>query len=349
MSQSSSPEPVKLGIIGCGRITQVAHLPGIEKADGVQLVALCDGNQPIAHQVAARYGVQKVYADSADLIADPEVEAVIIAIPDRFHRDVVAQALRAGKHVLIEKPLAATEDESRELVELVAATGLVLQVGAMKRHDQGVEYAKEFIADGLGQMRSFNAWYRIGDLRPGIEHTLFPHCFIDPAHTQKETAIKGDRERYLLATHGSHIFDTVRNLCGPITSITAQHNGYGRDHMWQMLVRTENGALGTITITVDVPGEPSEGIEVLGSEGTVRVDIPFPFTKQASRVETYRDGVRTVPVLTDGDPYERQAEAFAQAVRGQRTVTPDAVAGLASVQVIAAAARSVETKSEVTL
>lgn len=342
-------QPVSIGIIGCGRITQVAHLPGLEKAEGVHLVAVCDGNQPIAQQVAARYGVAKVYANSTELLADDEVEAVIIAIPDRFHHDVVAEALKAGKDVLVEKPLAANPNECRDLIKMVQDSGRVLQVGAMKRHDQGVQYAKKFITTQAGPVRTFNAWYRIGDLRPGIEHTLFPHCFIDPEHAKRETAIKGDRERYLLATHGSHIFDTVRFLCGPIASITAKHNGYGRDHMWQMLVRTSNGALGTVTITVDIPGVPSEGIEVLGSKGTVRLEIPFPFTKQASSVETYIDGVRTRPILTDGDPYERQVEDFTRAVRTGGNPVPNAIDGLASVEVIAAAAKSVETGTEITL
>ena len=340
---------VRLGIIGCGRIAQVAHLPAIEKAEGVTVTAVCDGNPEVAEAVARRYDIPAVHKDAGSLLADDSVDAVIVAIPDRFHRDIVSTALRAGKHVLVEKPLAATEDECRELAAIAAATGLKLQVASMKRHDQGVEYAKAFVEDGLGELRSFNAWYRIGDLRPGIEHTLFPRVYSNQDQVQGEAAVKADRQRYLLATHGSHVFDTVRFLCGPIVAIDARHTGFGRDHMWQCLVRTKGGVIGTMTITVDVPGAPSEGIELFGSRGTARVDIPFPFTKQASKVSVYADGQVVTPLLTDGDAYERQVESFAEAIRTDSDPVPNAADGLAAVRAIAACAESAEQKAEVQL
>jgi predicted dehydrogenase len=131
------------------------------------------------------------------------VEAVLITAPDRFHHPLTTEALRAGRHVLVEEPLTATVPKAEDLVELVDRTELTLQVGAMKRHDQGLQYAQRFIAERLGEPRSFNAWYRIGDLRSGTEATLFPPVFADPVARQQEAALKADRQRYLLATHGA--------------------------------------------------------------------------------------------------------------------------------------------------
>jgi len=334
--------PVRLALIGCGRIAQVAHLPALEKADGVELVALCDPNEAVAEAVARRYGVGSVHSDPAEVLADAAVEAVLIATPDRFHFNLTSAALGAGKHVLVEKPLASTVEECTQLVELVARSGLKLQVGAMKRHDPGLQFAREFVTSKLGEVRSFHAWYRIGTIRAGVEHTLFPRTFDDPGTRRTEAGFKADRERYLLATHGSHVFDTVRFLLGDVLSVTAAHRGFGRDHAWHLLVTLASGAVGSVSIAVDVPGDGAEGIEVFGSAGQLAVDTHFPFFRRASDVRAYctADGAITSPVLSDTDAYERQVEAFAAAVRHDLDTAPDAADGLEAVRLIEAVARS---------
>jgi predicted dehydrogenase len=342
-------EPVRLALVGCGRIAQVAHLPALEKAAGVELVAVSDPSEAVAGAVARRYGVAGVHADAGSALADPAVEAVLIAAPDRFHHGLASQALQAGRHVLVEKPLAATVAEAEDLAGLVDRTGLTLQVGAMKRHDQGVRYARRFVAERLGPVRSFAAWYRIGDLRPGIEATLFPPVAAEAGTRERETAFKADRRRYLLATHGAHVFDTVRFLLGDVASLVARHRQDDRDHVWQALVTTTAGAVGTVTIAADVPGIPAEGIEVLGASGAVRVDLHFPFSRRAATVRAYRDGAVVVPALTDGDVYERQVEAFARTIREGGHPDPDVRDGLAAMRLIEATATAVETGSEVRL
>ena len=319
------------------------------KADGVELIAVCDPSAAVAAEVARRFGIAADYTDAADVVADPTVEGVVITAPDRFHFPIARQALEAGKHVLVEKPLTSTSVEAAELVDLVDGSGLVLQVGAMKRHDQGMQYAKRFITEQLGDLRSFNAWYRIGDRRSGIEATLFPPTITDPANRVAEAGFKTDRGRYLLATHGAHVFDTVRSLCGDVVSVAVRHRQDGDDHAWQILVTTAAGAVGTIAVTVDVPGVPSEGIECFGSLGTIRVDTPFPFYRQASQVCAYADGTTTTPTLTDGDSYERQVEAFARAIRTGEPPTPDVRDGLAAVRLIEAVADAAESGLEVRL
>ena len=341
--------PVRLALIGCGRIAQVAHLPALEKADGVRLVAVTEPSEDVARAVARRCELPAAYTDQAKLFADESVEAVIVAAPDRFHYPITTGALEAGKHVLVEKPLASSVAEAEALVELVDRTGLVLQVGAMKRHDQGLQYAKQFVDERLGEVRSFNAWYRIGRLRPGIESTLFPRVYADLTVRTAEATFKADRRRYLLATHGAHVFDTVRFLLGDVASVVARQREDGKDHSWQMLLTTSSGAVGTVSITVDVPGMTSEGIEVFGSAGTVRVDTHFPFYRRASTVHAYTDGETIVPELTDGDAYERQAEAFARTIRDGGRPDPDVRDGLQALQLIEATANAVETGDEVVL
>jgi predicted dehydrogenase len=313
-------DPVRLAVVGCGRIAQVAHLPAVEKAEGVELVAVSDPSGAVVRSVARRWGVA-ASADQGSVWADASVEAVIVAAPDRFHHRLATEALTAGRHVLVEKPLATTVAEAEELVGLVDRTGLALQVGAMKRHDPGVRYAARFIAERLGQVRSFNAWYRIGDLRPGLEAALFPPVVAEPAAGRREAAVKADRRRYLLATH--------------------------RAHVWQLLLTTAAGAVGTVTIAADVPGLPAEGIEVFGATGAVRVELHFPFSRRPATVHAYADGAVVVPTLTDGDAYRRQVEAFARAIRTGGHPAPDVRDGLAAVRLIEATATAVETGTEV--
>jgi predicted dehydrogenase len=339
-------DPVRLALVGCGRIAQVAHLPAVEKAEGVELVAVSDPSGAVARSVARRRGVA-AYTDQGSVWADASVEAVIVAAPDRFHHRLATEALTAGRHVLVEKPLASTVAQAEDLVGLVDRTGLTLQVGAMKRHDQGVRYAGRFIAERLGQVRSFNAWYRIGDLRPGIEAALFPPVVAAPDARRREAAAKADRRRYLLATHGAHVFDTVRFLLGEVASLVARHRGHDRDHVWQLLVTTAAGAVGTVTIAADVPGLPAEGIEVFGATGAVRVDLHFPFYRRAATVHAYTDGAVVVPTLTDGDAYQRQVEAFARTIRAGGRPVPDVRDGLAAVRLIEATATAVDTGAEV--
>ncbi|MFS8104731.1 Gfo/Idh/MocA family oxidoreductase [Lentzea alba] len=343
--------PVRLGLIGCGRIAQVAHLPAAEKAEGIKLVAVCDPDASVTGAVAARYGIGTVHNDHTALLAEPSIEAVLIAAPDRFHFDLTRAALAAGKHVLVEKPLASTVAECDELVALVRTGGLKLQVGAMKRHDPGLEFAHRFADAKLGQIRSFHAWYRIGSIRPGVEATLFPKVFDDDMRRHAETTFKVDRERYLLATHGAHVFDTVRFLLGDVKAVTAAHRGFGRDHAWNVLVTLASGVVGSVSITVDVAGDGAEGIEVFGATGQVAVRTHFPFFRRASDVWAYSlaDGVATVPVLADTDAYERQVEAFARAVRRDLPVSPDAEDGLEAVRMIAAVEQSVVAGAEVLL
>ena len=105
---------LNIGVIGAGRIAQAAHLPALARAEGADLVGLCDPSETLSQHVAARYEVPG-YTTVDELLAAAEVEAVIVAVPDRLHLPLASQALRAGKHVLVEKPLAATRAEAEEL------------------------------------------------------------------------------------------------------------------------------------------------------------------------------------------------------------------------------------------
>ena len=333
---SSSPGPeLRLGVVGAGRISQVAHLPAATKADRVHLVAVCDSSPVLVDGVAQRYGVGG-FTDMGRFLEE-DIDAVLVATPDPSHLSLATQALAAGKHVLVEKPLADTVAAAEELSRRAADGGLKLQVGAMKRHDPGVEYAKQALP-GIGPVLTAQVWYRVmSALRPPTEATLFPRTVVDDAARQASNEYKADRQRYLLNTHGAHVFDGLRYLVGELASVRAEVAHAGKDFSWHGTGRlVSSGGLASFEISASVHGLWAEGFDVYGERGHLRLRSFFPFFRRASEVTVFteHDSVAQSPSFGDTDPYERQLEAFARAVLDDGPTNPDGPDGVAAVRFI---------------
>ncbi|NOU85581.1 gfo/Idh/MocA family oxidoreductase, partial [Paenibacillus sp. LMG 31460] len=143
---------MKIGIIGVGSISGF-HLKSYQKLEGVELYAVCDLNGARAEEKAKQYGISHVYTDYRELLANPEVEAVSICTWNNTHAEISIAALRAGKHVLVEKPLCRTVEEALQIQEAVRETGKTLQVGFVRRYDANAQLVKRFIDNGeLGEI-----------------------------------------------------------------------------------------------------------------------------------------------------------------------------------------------------
>ena len=117
---------LRIGILGCGPIAQFAHFDACHKARNVELYAICDVAQDLLQRMAALHEPRVAYADFDQMLADPQVEAVIIAVADQYHVPLCLRAIAAGKHVLVEKPLGTTVEECEHLREQSAGHGLVI-------------------------------------------------------------------------------------------------------------------------------------------------------------------------------------------------------------------------------
>ena len=133
---------LKVGVLGAGAISQAAHFEACRKANNAELYAICDMAQDLLARVVAIHAPEKAYADYDAMLADPDVEAVILAVADQFHVPMAIKALEVGKHVLVEKPMGVTVEECEELRDVARATGLVVQVGTEKRFDEGIAFAR---------------------------------------------------------------------------------------------------------------------------------------------------------------------------------------------------------------
>lgn len=332
---------LRLGLIGCGRIAQVAHLPAITKEPSVQLVAVSDPSPVLATAVGARYGVPG-YTDTAKLLRE-DLDAVVIAVPDRFHLSVGRQALEAGLHVLVEKPVALDSAQASELTKLAAERGRKLQVGAMRRHDPALRDAQQAVA-GIGPILSASFWYRLPSvLRNSTEAALFPPVVVDEGVRSTEAEHKADRETYLLRTHGAHLFDSVRYLLGEATALRAELVRNGADLHWQGSIVTAATAAAAFSITANVHSEYAEGVEIFGAQGHIRIRSDFPFYRRSSSVRIFDEQNLQWRGTEYGavDPYQRQLVAFAAAIAQDGDTDPCGADGVAALQLIEATARSV--------
>lgn len=159
---SDKETTIKIGFLGTGFMGQLAHLANYVNVPGCRVVAIAERRPALADAVARKYGVPTVYNDHAELLADPDVDAVICAQPFHNNHRLGREALEAGKSLFTEKPMVLRSDHARELVDLARSRGVLYAVGFMKRYDPGVQLARERILDcvrsgALGQLRMLDA------------------------------------------------------------------------------------------------------------------------------------------------------------------------------------------------
>jgi predicted dehydrogenase len=242
--------------------------------------------------------------------------------------------------VLVEKPLGATAAECRPLRAAVAASGLVLQVGVMKRHDPGLEYARRAIREQLGPLVSFDIWYRAAADEYVDEASVFLPLVRNSAYRRPE--YKLDHKRYYLANHGAHLFDGVRYLVGGPVAVQAALAVRGDAYSWHGLLRLADGGVGSFELTVYIHGNWSEGARAFGERGSLEVEVPNPFFLRPSRVRVFDAETRLShePLFAEGDAYLRQLDAFVASVLDGAPVRADVEDGIAALEVVEAVAAS---------
>ena len=153
---------VKIGFIGCGGIAFQKHLPGMQMEEGIEMVAFCDIVKDRAEKAAKEYGTAnaKVYTDYKELLKDGSIDAVHVLTPNVSHCEITVASLEAGKHVLCEKPMAATTADAEKMLEARDKTGKMLTIGYQYRHNYENRVAKQVIDDGwLGDIYYAEACY----------------------------------------------------------------------------------------------------------------------------------------------------------------------------------------------
>ncbi len=343
---------LRIGVLGAGQIAQAAHFESCVKARNAELYAICDVAADLRERMAIAHGARRTFADYDAMLADPDVEAVIIATADAFHVDASIRALEAGKHVLCEKPMATTVEDAERLREAVARSGRVLHVGHMKRYDGGIEAAKDFIDREMGEMLSLKAWYCDSTHRYAMTDAVQPAIVSSAGSRRPAGDPKADRQRYLMLAHGSHLVDLARFLGGEIETVEARFRAAYGARCWFIDVGFASGAIGHLDLTVAVRMDWHEGFEVQGERGGILAKTYNPWYYKSSDVEIFHESDATWrrPLAADGHFYRRQVEGFADAAltgRAARGATTED--GVASARAMAAIAQSVREGRAVAL
>ncbi len=140
---------LRIGIIGAGGIAQSSHMKGYATIpDQCEITAVVDLNEKVANEAADKFGVGKVYSDYKQMIADGVVDAVSVTTPNKFHKDPTIDCLKAGIHVLCEKPLAMNAAEAKEMCAAARESGKILQVALQSRFSGPGRFMKEYIDAG---------------------------------------------------------------------------------------------------------------------------------------------------------------------------------------------------------
>ena len=315
-----SDDRLRFAVVGLGAISP-AHLAGLTGAtDAARLVAVCDTDVAKADQVAAEWGVRPLYALDA-VLADPDIDALDMALPHDQHFAAASRALSAGRHVLMEKPLAPTADECRELGALAEAHGVTLGVAENTPFVDGYIAARRMVEDGvLGAPRL---------LRTLISGSSF-RKFSNTGHW-KTTAAHGI---------GGTIFDAaphsiflLRWLFGDIAHVHAVTNRLiASSEVEDHALVTGQLACGAVfsteyTFTAEVPW--SERLEIYGSEASLFVDQLNDPPMTLFRGPGQLRGEPVAAVAFDSAGWKHRsiangAAAFARAVRDRRPPPVDA-------------------------
>ncbi len=249
---------VRWGVIGLGWFGEI-HADTLAGMPGIELAALCTRRAERLNELADRYGASGRYTDYKDLLADPSVDAVSITTHVNDHRDIAIDALRAGKHVLLEKPMAATVEDCERIVAAARGSDARFMVGHICRFDPRVALAKQAIDEGrLGRIISMHARRNLSKA-------------IGEANLDKISALLGD---------GIHDADLMLWFTGAAPqSVYAQEVHPGRckyaDGAWAM-IRFESGAVGVVESIWHLPNSTPFAIdarmEIIGTEGALYID-----------------------------------------------------------------------------
>ena len=306
----------------------------------------------LRERMAATHAPAKSFADYDAMLADPDLEAVIIATSDAFHVPAAIRALEAGKHVLCEKPVATSVEAVKELKKAVTASGKVLQVGHMKRFDAGLQAARAFIDDGMGDMVALKAWYCDSTHRYAVTDAVQPYMIRSANAKKPSRNPKADLEQYFMLAHGSHLLDTARYFAGPILAVDARLRQRFGAYSWFIDVEFENGTMGHLDLTVAVRMDWHEGFQIYGEYGSILGKTYNPWYYKTSDVDIFHEADATTRRVlgADGHFYRRQVEGFADVIlKGAPMEGADVEDGIASVRAMVAIAESARTGKAVEL
>jgi predicted dehydrogenase len=325
---------VRWGILSTANIATQKVVPGIRRAARTEVVAIASRDAALARSWADRLGIPTAHGSYEPLLADPDVDAVYIPLPNHLHKEWSIAAARAGKHVLCEKPLAMTAADAEAMIEAAEAAGVHLMEAFMYRHHPSWVAVRELVASGrIGRLAAIQSWFSY---------------FNDDASNIRNILDFGGGALYDI---GCYCANLSRMLFGGepvrVTSAIRRDPTDGTDVLTSAILEFEAGIA---SFTCSTRTETDQRVHIYGDAGRISIGIPFNVPPdRPTTISLTAGGDPPVAPATEvitfetKDPYAAEAEAFASALLdgGPTPVPPaDAVANLRVIEAIFAAAAS---------
>ncbi|PPA69844.1 Gfo/Idh/MocA family protein [Jeotgalibacillus proteolyticus] len=338
---------VRVGIIGCGSITKHRHFPEYTANPHVEIAAFCDLNEARAKSFADQ-SEANVYTSYKELLSDPSIDAVSVNLPNALHAPVTIDALKAGKHVLCEKPMATSIEEADEMIETAKANGKNLMIGHNQRFVASHEKARTYIQEGkLGNVYSF---------RTAFGHGGPEGWSVDGRNSwffEKEKAFIG-----ALGDLGVHKSDLIRyvfdqdviEVGGFVDTIAKEDTNV--DDNAVCIVKLKDGTMGTLTASWSHKKFEDNATIIYGEKGVLRLedDEEFSFIfypidgppekEDLGKIQTNDEGGQSSTGVID---------EFISSLVEERTPLIPGEEGKKALQIVLAAMESSKTKKIVSI
>lgn len=354
-------QPLQIGVIGAG--VGVLHVAAYQHIPGVKVIALAGQDDDRVQRVALEHNIAQTFHDYQDLLKLPQIDAVSICVPNALHAPIAIAALEAGKHVLVEKPLARTTAEGQAMVAAAEKSGRILMTCFDKRFRGDSLWLKRYVESGaLGTIYYAKAYWmrRAGIPRPGS-------WFVS-----KEQAGGGP-----LIDLGVHMLDLALHLLGEPQPLTVSASTYAEfgprgQKGWMMretasdtrhpyevedlataFIRLDGGV--TLLLEASWATHSSAGddfgVVLYGTEGGAEMSSQFYTHEKTVRLFSDVNGVPVdaTPRIPKADGHQGMIEQFVAAVRGTGAARPSGADGLRRTAVIDAAYTSAASGHEVKL
>jgi len=289
--------PTTWGILSTAKINGL-FVAGSRGAAGVEILALASRDESRAGAQAAELGVERAYGSYESLLADPDVEAVYISLPNSMHVEWSVRALQAGKHVLCEKPLSRHPDEVERAFDVAETEGRILMEAFMYRHHPQTRRVCELVAEGA-----------IGRLR--LIRGQFSFNATDPADVRLLPELDGGA----LMDVGCYCVSYARLLAGEPEDVRALQvlGGHGVDVGFTGAMRMPGGVLAHFDAGLSFA--PRDELEIVGDEGSLFLEDPFHC--RVPVIELRRPAGTVRIELAPADSYGLEAANFSAAIRGE--------------------------------
>ena len=294
-------EPMKVGLVGTGGISNRHMIPYLDRPDRVRLTAVCDVVESLAQEYAKKAGVEAIYLDFNEMLRDADIDAVDICTGHSSHAPLAIAAAKAGKHVIVEKAMAHTLQGCKDMLEAADKAGVTLMVAQHLRYSPEARAVKRFIDEG-----------NLGEIRAARTHTLGGGGGDRrPNDWMKDGKAGGG----VMLVQSVHHLDLLRFYVGNVKRVmglsrSIQPNFLNdADDLVAATLEFENGAVGDLLASWSTPVSP-EGMSymIFGSEGTVHSTPP---TIEQSLEAPVRQFGTIMYSVRDAEQEKEQARAMA--------------------------------------